>query len=245
VPRRFPHVHGRRRRYAPVACAWSSASPAPFSARADAAWKQPLTRAAGQSGVAVRAWRRHHRRVTEDDIIEALRARVAVGRPADFQQAPTQVASPTDLEDVEAALGFALPPLLRRIYLEVANGGVGPFGGIEGLPPDGIVSDAGNLVDDYHAGQTEEWPRGEPPIPPKVMMLCDFGCAMWAMLDCRHPDGRMWWWAQGSRYKLDITLREWFSAWLTDGSNILATAPWLPDESFERSYHRRRITDET
>lgn len=66
--------------------------------------------------------------------------------------------------------------------------------------------------------------------------MCDFGCAMWALLDCRHPDGRMWWWNQGSRYKLDITLAQWLSAWLADGSNILETADWLPDESWERAY---------
>jgi hypothetical protein len=32
----------------------------------------------------------------------------------------------TEIEQAEARLGFALPPALRRLHLEVANGGVGP-----------------------------------------------------------------------------------------------------------------------
>ena len=175
--------------------------------------------------------------MTDDEIIEALRSRVAAGQPTDSTYSPElRVASSANLDEVEAGLGFKLPPLLRRVYLEVANGGVGPFVGIEGLPPDGEVSDGGDMVADYHAGQDAAGsPDGEPPIPPKVLMLCDYGCAMWALLDCRHPEGRMWWWDQGSRYKLDITLAQWLSAWLTDGSNILETADPLPDESWERS----------
>ncbi|WP_203756761.1 SMI1/KNR4 family protein [Catellatospora bangladeshensis] len=175
--------------------------------------------------------------MTDDEIIEALRSRVAAGRPTASTYSPElRVASPADLDDVEAGLGFKLPTLLGRIYLEVANGGVGPFLGILGLPPDGYVGDGGDLVADYHAGQDSAgWPDGEPPVPPKVLMLCDYGCAMWALLDCRYPEGRMWWWDQGSRYKLDVTLAQWLSAWLTDGTNILETADPLPDESWERS----------
>ncbi len=85
-----------------------------------------------------------------------------------------------------------LPPLLRRVYLEVANGGVGPFVGIEGRPPDGYSSDGGDSeFTHYHSSQQGEWPADLPRIPPKVLLLCDYGCAMWALLDCRHPEGRM------------------------------------------------------
>jgi hypothetical protein len=63
--------------------------------------------------------------MTEDEIIEALRGRVAACRPADHGHLIAwPVASPAQLEDVEAGLGFPLPALLRRIYREVANGGV-------------------------------------------------------------------------------------------------------------------------
>src|SRR5215469_9490835 len=36
-----------------------------------------------------------------------------------------------------------------------------------------------------------------------------------SLLDCRHPQGQMWWWEAGNRNKLDLTLPEWLSAWLT------------------------------
>jgi hypothetical protein len=41
-------------------------------------------------------------------------------------------ASEEQLLATEAALGFPLPPVLRAIYTEVANGGFGPGGGIQG-----------------------------------------------------------------------------------------------------------------
>ena len=50
----------------------------------------------------------------------------------------------------EAALGFALPPLLRRLYLEVSNGDFGP--GLLPLNEDRSASKRslrGFLVNDY------------------------------------------------------------------------------------------------
>ncbi len=32
----------------------------------------------------------------------------------------------SEIQDVERRLGFLLPPFLRRLYSEVANGGFGP-----------------------------------------------------------------------------------------------------------------------
>jgi hypothetical protein len=37
---------------------------------------------------------------------------------------------------------------------------------------------------------------------------------MWSMLDCRHPEGQIWWWDRGERHKRDLTLRDWTSMWL-------------------------------
>lgn len=41
-------------------------------------------------------------------------------------------ASEEQLYATETALGFLLPPVLRALYAEVANGGFGPGGGIQG-----------------------------------------------------------------------------------------------------------------
>ncbi|MEU6603340.1 hypothetical protein [Streptomyces flaveolus] len=55
----------------------------------------------------------------------------------------------------------------------------------------------------------------KPPPPPRgVFFFCDLGCAMWVLLDCRHPEGQMWWWEEGNRHKLDLTFPQWLEAWL-------------------------------
>ena len=53
----------------------------------------------------------------------------------------------------ERVIGFPLPPLLRRIYGEIANGGVGPFLGVEGLPG-GYSSEYGEADDEREIGNT-------------------------------------------------------------------------------------------
>jgi hypothetical protein len=61
-------------------------------------------------------------------------------------------ASEEQLRATETALGFLLPPVLRALYIEVANGGFGPCGGIQGaLGGYGSRADelAMTIVDDY------------------------------------------------------------------------------------------------
>ncbi|MEV6371357.1 hypothetical protein AB0L86_31195 [Micromonospora musae] len=57
--------------------------------------------------------------MTEEEIIAAVRNR-AVDLPPP--------ASPEAVSDAEKVIGYPLPRLLRRLYLEVANGGFGPQG---------------------------------------------------------------------------------------------------------------------
>jgi len=172
--------------------------------------------------------------VTDEAIFEAIRHRVGQDRPTDsvHSGARRAPASEQDVRRAEAAIGYPLPPLVRRIYLELADGGIGPFGGIEG------VND-GN----YPLGYPTDWPDGPPddpdipPTPPRgVVFFCDFGCSMWTLLDCRHPQGQMWWWDQGDRHKLRLTLPEWFAAWLSGQPYgwWAREALWLESESWTR-----------
>src|SRR5437588_8306477 len=63
-------------------------------------------------------------------------------------------ATPVMVGSAEQALGFALPPVLRRIYLEVGNGGFGPGYGLIGVPG-GAVDDTGhNIVELYQGFRT-------------------------------------------------------------------------------------------
>lgn len=154
--------------------------------------------------------------VTEDEIIAAIQKRVAEGRPTSSSSALAPVYAPADetaVIELEDAIGYRLPPLLRRIYLEVANGGVGPFGGIDGVRG-GMenMGPAAELYQEFHAEPLD--PDMPPPPPAGVFFLCDFGCSVAALLDCRTPGGQMWWWDQGYRHKVDMSLHDWFVAWL-------------------------------
>ncbi|MFF0151836.1 hypothetical protein [Micromonospora sp. NPDC005203] len=55
---------------------------------------------------------------------------------------PLEPASVPAVDDAERVLGHPLPPLLRRIYLEVANGGFGPVLGVAG----GCTDDLGRTT---------------------------------------------------------------------------------------------------
>src|SRR5439155_12589651 len=61
-------------------------------------------------------------------------------------------ATESQLLATEVALGFPLPPILRTLYAQVANGGFGPgFGIVGALGGFGCRSIGGNIVEAYHA----------------------------------------------------------------------------------------------
>ena len=71
-------------------------------------------------------------------------------------------ASAAAVERVEAALGVALPAALRRIYLEVADGGFGPAGGIE--PLEGLLAAYRGLLAGGELPRDRAWPAGLLPV---------------------------------------------------------------------------------
>lgn len=126
------------------------------------------------------------------------------------------------VEEAEELAGVALPPLLRRLYLEVGNGGFGPAGGVLGLRG-GHSSEGGTAVRWLGPG------AGDGATAPRVpMTLCNWGCAITTEIDL--ADGRMW----GSDpnpapedvsclFPQDLTVAEWFGRWI-EGSLY---QPWL------------------
>ncbi|MCX5158683.1 SMI1/KNR4 family protein [Streptomyces sp. NBC_00264] len=169
--------------------------------------------------------------MTDDELVEAVRARVKAGRPTDFAStlAAPELASLDEVADAERAIGFRLPPLVRRLYLEIADGGIGPFLGFSPLHDEEL-----GMVNFYLSClNAEPSPEDPPALPPGVLFLCDFGCAMWALLDCRHPAGQMWWWEEGDRHKLDLTFPQWIQAWIEgDLTHDYMEARRLLDESW-------------
>jgi hypothetical protein len=98
---------------------------------------------------------------------------------------------PTEIERDEKRLGFALPPLLKRIYSEISNGGFGPGYGLIGLTS-GVPDDTGKTGPDIYrllrsadpVDVNLNWPFG-------LLPICNWGCAIVSCADCADPGFRM------------------------------------------------------
>lgn len=117
--------------------------------------------------------------------------------------------SEQDIADAEHVLGFSLPPLLRLLYLRVANGGFGPEYTL--LP---LVGDGRTAVSEYgplRNARSEYWPRG-------VLPILDRGCGMYAAVDCLAPD------APVLPFEPNAGPDDWADAWFLDSSSV---AQWV------------------
>ncbi|NUP81147.1 MAG: SMI1/KNR4 family protein [Nonomuraea sp.] len=148
--------------------------------------------------------------MTEDELFAAIRATAAPDLPPP--------ASAEAVAEAEAAIGHPLPPLLRRLYLEVGNGGFGPRGGIIGVRGydfwgSDIFPDITESALDF---RTESYGRR-----PGMVQLLDWGCCIASILDCRDPAGAMWGWDPNqccldhALFPQDITFTQWLAESLT------------------------------
>ncbi len=131
-----------------------------------------------------------------DDLVCRIKARVAeplrhVDSAAWVRPIPeiAPVATLADVDAAEAALGFPIPPLLRRLYTEVGNGRWGPSYGLEGIPTGGRKPDSNDLVGFYQQctaperaleAPVVEWPRG-------LVVLIGKGCVDYEVCDFLRP----------------------------------------------------------
>lgn len=140
-----------------------------------------------------------------DVLIARIKVRVAdplraVDAAAWVRPMPTirPPATEAEVNAAEAALGFPIPLLLRRLYTEVGNGEFGPYHGLEGvptIPPTPRTADIVVLYEQYSAPAPEyplhQWPRGLVPLnsrgclymecvdfirPPHAVVLFDGDC---------------------------------------------------------------------
>jgi hypothetical protein len=136
----------------------------------------------------------------DDELIAALRERAEspkpTGTPTARERRPP--ASEESVVKVEAALGFRLDPLLRRIYREVCDGGVGP--GYGSLPLMGSES----VLSKYENFRSGSWPE-------KLLPVWDWGCACWSCVDL---EGRIVTKDEGSQTLTDFTTSTWLQAWV-------------------------------
>lgn len=120
-------------------------------------------------------------------------------------------ASPEAVAEAEDVIGYPLPRLLRRLYLEAGNGGFGPRSGILGVR--GGV--AGNGYDDWVELARGHRADPNPLYPLWLTGIFDWGCAIWSLIDCRDPAGSMWSW-DGNTHTLrqhDQTISDWLALW--------------------------------
>jgi len=124
--------------------------------------------------------------MTDDELIAAARDRLPPGAPPP--------AAADEVAEAERQLGFALPPLLRRMYTEVANGAWGPEYGANGLIG-GARADLDRGVVAWYRSSLDSGPDPEDPAwpgwPDGLLAISHWGCAIWSCVDCNSAAGRV------------------------------------------------------
>jgi hypothetical protein len=166
----------------------------------------------------------------DDRIVLKVKARAAdPSMRADMELPPDPIplADPLVLERIEAELGFSLPALLKRLYLEVGDGNFGPGVGLFGAASGHWMSDEPcTLADLYRCNHKGNWPDGLVPI-------CDWGCAIWSCIDCNREEFPMVISDPNEGPSVFIPERINFSAWIeawADGVDLMdrRTGDWGP-----------------
>ena len=102
-----------------------------------------------------------------------------------------------DVEYVEHQLGFRLPQIVRRLSMEVADGGYGPNWGLNRLRhppqlPSGPFWDVKMSVKSwhrlYHEGIDEHRLAG---LPVQFIRYCEVGCNISICVDCSSESGTL------------------------------------------------------
>lgn len=156
--------------------------------------------------------------MTDEEILQAVRAGARHGHLP-------PPATPQAVAEAERIIGFPLPPLLRRLYLEAANGGFGPGEGILGVrggAPQGHFADLADLP--------REGPDPTGQVPAGLVLLYDWGCAIWSLADFRDPAAPIWAIDNGELFPEHLTLADWLGKAL-DGTLRMPHAPASPHDS--------------
>ncbi len=151
--------------------------------------------------------------------------------------------SPLSKAEEQAALdslGFAPPSLLRSLYRDLGNGGFGPGYGLMGLAG-GATDDMGQTADAAYLSLTKSgcFPGGHV-WPNALLPIADFGCAIYACIDCQSEDFPVVFWepnlfsdGDDPRTALFASGRgfsDWIGAW-AQGQDIWAEVfGTFPDE---------------
>lgn len=100
-------------------------------------------------------------------------------------QAP---ATSEQLQAAEAALGFKLPPIIKDIYVDVANGGFGYSYGLLGIGGGATNEDGHDAVDLYLRYREPDPDDPHWSWPERLLPLNHLGCAMYLCVDCSRQE---------------------------------------------------------
>jgi len=151
--------------------------------------------------------------MTDVDDLDDLIRRVAERAASDSDDLPAPVGD-AQIAEAEAQLGFALHPLLARLYRQVADGGFGPD--YQLLP---LLGPDSSVVGDYL--ERREWSVGAeyPEWPEGVVPILTWGCGMYAGVDCRSEDGKVLLFEPNP-----YSGGSWAQCWFVDSASLAA---WL------------------
>lgn len=158
-----------------------------------------------------------------EPLLERVRARMSEKR-FDMVDAKTALlrlpepASASSLAHVEEKLGVSLPPVLREVYMTIANGGFGPGYGLLGGPGGHADEETGDLVGTYRwASEGFIWPKSMVPI-------VDWGCLILSCVDCSDPRGEMVsvQLETGALARTGRSFEAWLGGW-ADGEKLFET----------------------
>lgn len=137
-------------------------------------------------------------------------------------------ASEEAVEEAERALGLLFPPLLRRLYLEVGNGGFGPGYGLLELSYNSKYTGLS-----MYRQAREDASDGWSSFPPSLFPVCTWGCGIYSFTDCSSPAGMMWGydpnpgpWDVEALYPQPLSLAAWLDQW-AEGTLY---QPWLIED---------------
>ena len=161
----------------------------------------------------------------DDDLLALVRERASsprAGRHAPASPA-FEPASAAAIEEAEKSLDFALPVLLKRVLLEVGNGGFGPGHGLLGVRG-GATDEHGSSLVDLYDGLSATHP--EDPgwsWPQHLVPICPWGDSTYTCVDCSHPDAQVVTFDANGYHPgadlarllepQDLTLDAWLRAW--------------------------------
>lgn len=132
------------------------------------------------------------------------------------------------VDEAEKLIGYPFPPLLKEIYLQVANGGVGPSHKILGVDGGYTSEDGDTIVNLYvYLSDTDpydelwQWPAG-------LVPFCNWGAGVFSCYDSTKKDYPVCWFDPNKReigepmeqqfIDHKDSLAAWFESWLNGES---------------------------